>query len=42
MGKVMLGMMGRLRPELATGNSASTIALPVVDPHGGVPLMEAL
>jgi nitroreductase len=41
-GKVVLGMMGRLRPKPATGDSASTIALPQVDPHGGMPLMEAL
>jgi hypothetical protein len=41
-GKAVLGMMGRLRPEPATGDSASTIALPEVDPHGGMPLMEAL
>jgi len=42
MGKVVLGMMGRLRPMPATGDSASTIALPNVDPHGGMPLIEAL
>ena len=41
-GKVVLGMMGRLRPGPAAGDSASTIALPAVDPHGGMPLMEAL
>jgi nitroreductase len=41
-GKIMLGMMGRLRPAPAIGDSASTIALPGVDPHGGMPLMEAL
>lgn len=41
-GKVVLGMMGRLRPKPATGESASTIALPRVDPRGGMPLMEAL
>ncbi len=41
-GKVVLGMMGRLRPAPATGNSATTIALPAVDPRGGMPLMEAL
>jgi hypothetical protein len=35
-------MMGRLRPKPATGETASTIALPQVDPHGGMPLMEAL
>jgi hypothetical protein len=37
-----LGMMGRLRPKPATGDSASTIALPQVDRLGGMPLMEAL
>lgn len=41
-GKLMLGAMGRLRPTPATGESAATIALPPVDPHGGMPLMEAL
>ena len=41
-GKVVLGMMGRLRPTPATGDSAATIPLPKVDPHGGMPLMEAL
>ena len=35
-------MMGRLRPKPATADSASTIALPQVHPHGGMPLMEAL
>ena len=41
-GKLVLGMMGRLRPRPATGDSALTIVLPAVDPHGGMPLMEAL
>src|SRR5664279_6548631 len=41
-GKVVLGMMGRLRPRPATGDGASTIALPELDLHGGMPLMEAL
>jgi len=41
-GKVVLGMMGRLRPQPATGDSASTISLPAVNRHGGMPLMEAL
>jgi nitroreductase len=35
-------MMGRLRPTPATGDGVSTIALPEVEPHGGMPLMEAL
>src|SRR5207344_625207 len=33
---------GRLRPKPATSDSASTLVLPQVDPHGGMPLMEAL
>src|SRR5690606_15372979 len=41
-GKFVLGMMGRLRPVPATGDSAPTIALPPVERHGGMPLMEAL
>jgi SagB-type dehydrogenase family enzyme len=41
-GKVVLGMMGRLRPEPAIGDSTQTIVLPAVEPHGGMPLMEAL
>lgn len=42
-GKLVLGAMGRLRPAPATGGtSATTIALPPVDRHGGMPLMEAL
>lgn len=41
-GKVVLGMMGRLRPRPAITDSASTIALPAVEPRGGMPLMEAL
>ena len=41
-GKVVLGLMGRLRPTPAAADSASTIALPQVDPHGGMPLMQAL
>lgn len=42
LGKVVLGMMGRLRPQPATGDAATTIALPAVHPLGGMPLMEAL
>jgi hypothetical protein len=41
-GKVRLGMMGRLRPKPVAGDTASTIILPQVDIHGGMPLMEAL
>jgi len=40
--KLALGMMGRLRAKPATGHAESTITLPAVDPHGGMPLMEAL
>jgi nitroreductase len=42
LGKLVLGAMGRLRPTPTTGDSAATIVLPRVDPHGGLPLMEAL
>jgi nitroreductase len=35
-------MMGRLRPKPVTADSASTIALPEVNRHGGSSLMEAL
>ena len=42
LGKLVLGAMGRLRPEPATGNSAPSIALPEPERHGGLPLMEAL
>jgi SagB-type dehydrogenase family enzyme len=42
LGKLALGMMGRLRPKPSTGDAASTIALPPIDPHGGLPLMDAL
>ena len=41
-GKMVLGMMGRLRSEPATGDSAPAIDLPPVDPHGGMPLKEVL
>ena len=41
-GKLVLGAMGRLRPLPPTGASATTIALPPVHPHGGMPLMDAL
>ena len=40
--KFALGMMGQLRPEPAQGDSATSIVLPSVDKHGGLPLMEAL
>lgn len=41
-GKVVLGMMGRLRPAPVAGDHVQTIALPTVEPRGGMPLMEAL
>jgi SagB-type dehydrogenase family enzyme len=40
--KVVMGAMGRLRPRPATGDASARIPLPAVDPHGGMPLMEAL
>jgi SagB-type dehydrogenase family enzyme len=40
--KIALGMMGALRPKPATGDSATSIALPPPQKHGGLPLMEAL
>jgi SagB-type dehydrogenase family enzyme len=42
LGKLALGMMGRLRPKPAVGETPPTIALPAVEPRGGLPLMEAL
>jgi len=39
--KVALGMMGKLRPRPPRGDTATTIALPPVEKHGGLPLMEA-
>lgn len=41
-GKMVLGMMGRLRPKPSLGEANTTISLPSVDPHGGMPLFEAL
>ena len=41
-GKLVLGMMGRLRPMPVLGNAVPTISLPPVDRTGGLPLMEAL
>jgi nitroreductase len=40
--KIALGMMGRLRPRPATGDSPASISLPPPDKHDGLPLMEAL
>lgn len=40
--KLVLGMMGRLRPRPSRGNVESGIALPPPQRDGGMPLMEAL
>jgi nitroreductase len=40
--KLALGMMGQLRPKPAQGEASETIALPVPQKEGGLPLMEAL
>jgi nitroreductase len=40
--KLALGMMGKLRPRPPRGDAATTIALPPVEKHGGLPLMDAL
>jgi len=40
--KLALGMMGQLRPRPAKGDTATSIALPPPEKHGGLPLMEAL
>lgn len=40
--KLALGMMGRLRPQPALGDSAASIELPPPGKHGGMPLMDAL
>lgn len=40
--KLALGMMGRLRPRPATGDSVPVIALPAPISHGGMPLTEAI
>ncbi|WP_292934489.1 SagB/ThcOx family dehydrogenase [Noviherbaspirillum sp.] len=42
MTKLALGMMGKLRPKPALGESTASIALPPPVKHGGLPLMEAL
>jgi SagB-type dehydrogenase family enzyme len=41
-GKLALGMMGRLRPKPVTGDAAPTISLPPADHAGGPPLMQTL
>jgi SagB-type dehydrogenase family enzyme len=40
--KLALGMMGRLRPKPARGESSETIILPAPQKEGGIPLMEAI
>lgn len=40
--KLVLGAMGRLRPEPALGDSPRRMALPAPRREGGMPLMEAL
>lgn len=41
-GKFALGMMGNLRPRPPMGESVREIVLPTPEPHGGMPLMDAL
>lgn len=40
--KLVLGMMGQLRPKPAQGDASKTIALPPPQKEGGMPLMEAI
>jgi len=40
--KLALGVMGKLRPRPHRGDSAASIALPPVEKHGGLPLLDAL
>ena len=40
--KMALGLMGKLRARPPRGDSATSITLPPVDKHGGLPLMDAL
>jgi len=40
--KLVLGMMGQLRPKPVRGNSEISIALPPPQKQGGLPLMETL
>ncbi|SPE34500.1 Nitroreductase [Burkholderiales bacterium] len=40
--KLALGVMGRLRPSPAKGDSAAAISLPPPESQGGAPLMDAL
>lgn len=39
--KMALGLIGQLKPEIATGDAESTIQLPSPKTHGGMPLMQA-
>jgi SagB-type dehydrogenase family enzyme len=41
-GKVVLGMMGRLRPRPATGTATPVLELPRASRQGGMPLMDTL
>lgn len=40
--KLVLGAMGRLRPQPATGDAVAAVALPPPATQGGLPLLEAL
>lgn len=40
--KLALGLMGQLRPKPATGDAATSIALPAPARQGGLPLQDAL
>lgn len=40
--KLVLGMVGRLRPKPAKGGASQEIALPAPETEGGAPLMQAL
>lgn len=41
-GKVTLGLMGKLRPAPALGDAPRDLPLPAAETHGGLPLYEAL
>jgi len=40
--KLALGLLGRIQPEPAQGDTADTIVLPAANSAGGMPLMQAL
>jgi len=42
LGKVTLGLMGKLRPAPTLGDAAREVTLPAAERHGGLPLYEAL